>query len=243
MPYNLNRAALKADARAAMAESRANPYITALVFVLVSYLLDYLSMRLLNYDDISGYLYAYAMGAELDQETLLYVYRRLMEPNFVGRLIDLLISVVQIMLSVGFTLFCLRTVRRLENSVGNLLDSFGMFFRILGLSIMTSIFVTLWSLLFVVPGIVASYRYRQAYYILLEHPELGVMECIRRSKELMYGRKMELFVLDLSFIGWVLLTAIPFVSVYVLPYTETTYAGYYVAISSLDAGEGRQRTR
>ncbi len=240
MPININRAALKADARAAMAESRANPYITALVFVLVSYLLNYLSMRLVNYDDIMGYLYAYAMGAELDQETLMYVYNRLTEPNFAGRLIDLLISIVQLMLSAGFMLFCLRAVRRLENSVGNLLDSFGMFFRILGLQIVEGIFVFLWSLLFVIPGIVAAYRYRLAFYILLENPEMGIMECIRRSKELMYGRKMELFVLDLSFIGWNLLTVIPFVSVYVLPYTETTYAGYYVAVSSWGGGEGQR---
>lgn len=232
MPRYLNRAALKADARAAMAESKVNPYITALVLVLVSYLLNHLSMRLVNYDDIMGYLYAYAMGEELSQETLLYVYRRLTEPNLAGRLIDLMIGVVQLMLSTGFTLFCLRAVRRLENSVGNLLDSFGMFFRILGLTIVEGVFIMLWSLLLVVPGIVASYRYRQAYYLLLEHPEMDIMDCIRRSKELMYGRKMELFVLDLSFLGWYLLTAVPFVSVYVLPYTETTFANYYVTISS-----------
>ena len=237
MYHPINRAALKADARAAMSESRSNPYITALVFVAVNYLLNYLSMRVFNYDDILPQLYAYLAGAEFSTEELQYLYYRLTEPNFAGQLIDLLISVVQLMLSTGFTLFCLYAVRRAANSVGNLLDSFGMFFRILGLSIVTGLFTFLWGLLFVIPGIIAAYSYRQAYYLLLEHPEMSVMDCIRESKEMMRGRKGELFIRDLSFLGWSLLTIIPFVSVYVLPYTETTYAGYYVAISTPQGSE------
>lgn len=218
MYQQINRAALKADARAAMRESRANPYVTALVLVAVSYLLNYLSMRVTGLYELMPQIYAYLAGAHFTEEELLQLYYRLNEPRLGGQLIDLLISAVRLMLNTGFMLFCLLAVRRAANALGNLLDSFGMFFRILGLSIVT--------------GIIAAYSYRQAYYLLLEHPEMGIMECIRESKALMYGHKAELFVLDLSFLGWMLLTAIPFVSVYVLPYTETTYAAYYVAIST-----------
>ena len=52
------------------------------------------------------------------------------------------------------------------------------------------------------PGIVAAYRYRQALYLLLDHPERSAWQCLRESSALMSGHKWELFVLDLSFIGW-----------------------------------------
>ena len=240
MYQQINRAALKADARAAMRESRANPYVTALVLVAVSYLLNYLSMRVTGLYELMPQIYAYLAGAHFTEEELLQLYYRLNGPRLGGQLIDLLISAVQLMLNTGFMLFCLLAVRRAANALGNLLDSFGMFFRILGLSIVTGVFTFLWSLLLFVPGIIAAYSYRQAYYLLLEHPEMGIMECIRESKALMYGHKAELFVLDLSFLGWMLLTAIPFVSVYVLPYTETTYAAYYVAISTRHGAGQRQ---
>ena len=64
---------------------------------------------------------------------------------------------------------------------------------------------------------------------------MRVMDCIRESKRLMYGRKGELFILDLSFLGWCLLTIIPFASVYVTPYIQTTRAGYYLAVISIDS--------
>ena len=118
------------------------------------------------------------------------------------------------------------------------MDGFQHFLKIIGLNIVSGIFVFLWSLLFVIPGIVASYRYRQALYLLLDHPEMGIMECIRESKRLMRGHKAELFVLDLSFIGWALLAIIPFVSVYTLPYAESAYALYYDHLRRFDAEPG-----
>ena len=102
------------------------------------------------------------------------------------------------------------------------------------LQILSGIFIFLWSLLLVVPGIIAAYRYRQAIYILIDHPEMSVLECISESKRLMKGHKWELFVLDLSFIGWMILSAPPvlglFVSIYTTPYTGLTYALYYEAL-------------
>jgi len=103
------------------------------------------------------------------------------------------------------------------------------------LELVMYIFIFLWSLLFIVPGIIAAYRYRQALYLLLDHPEMGVMDCIRESKRLMTGHKGELFVVDMSFLGWYILCAVPFVSVYVTPYVNVTYAGYYDALVSGDA--------
>ena len=78
------------------------------------------------------------------------------------------------------------------------------------------------------PGIVAAYRYRQALYLLLDHPERSAWQCLRESGELMSGHKWELFVLDLSFLGWAMLSAMfaP-VSIWLDPYRAITNAGFY----------------
>lgn len=70
------------------------------------------------------------------------------------------------------------------------------------------LFVFLWSLLLVIPGIIASYRYAMTPYIMMEHPEMTPMEAINASKQMMDGHKWELFCLDFSFIGWDLLCAL-----------------------------------
>ena len=101
------------------------------------------------------------------------------------------------------------------------------------LNIVEGILIFLWSLLLVVPGIIAAYRYRLALYILIDHPEKTVIQCIRESKEMMRGHKAELFRLDLSMIGWLLLDMfVPFAAVWTAPYTNTVWALYYEALSN-----------
>ena len=96
------------------------------------------------------------------------------------------------------------------------------------ISLLSGLFIFLWSLLLVVPGIVAAYRYRQALYLLLDHPERSAWQCLRESSALMSGHKWELFVLDLSFLGWAMLSAMfaP-VSIWLDPYRAITNAGFY----------------
>ena len=71
------------------------------------------------------------------------------------------------------------------------------------------IFVCLWSMLLVVPGIIAAIRYSQAFYVLADDPDARPMECIRRSKELMNGNKGKFTLLTLSFLPWLILAALP----------------------------------
>ena len=72
------------------------------------------------------------------------------------------------------------------------------------LGLLISVFTALWSLLFVIPGIVKSYSYSMAFYIKVDNPTYTWKECIDQSKAMMNGHKMELFVQDLSFIGWMI---------------------------------------
>ena len=100
------------------------------------------------------------------------------------------------------------------------------------LSFLTWIFTILWSLLFVIPGIIKAYSYRMAFLILADNPELSANEALKKSKEMMKGHKLDLFVLDLSFIWWFLLVAITFgvASIYVAPYIGATQANFYESL-------------
>lgn len=76
------------------------------------------------------------------------------------------------------------------------------------LGLMMNILITLWSLLFVIPGIIKSYAYSIAYFVKCDNPELGWRECLDRSEAMMKGNKWRLFCLQFSFIGWSILGAL-----------------------------------
>lgn len=233
MFMRINRPMLKAEAKNCMRASKTNPYLTALLYFIACFIITRLISRLVFPSDLIHYVIdfnSYEVRLYISPE---YYGRILVEPF--AYILSLLLEVSRLLLDAGLVIFCLRAANRAENSVWNLIDGFPLVLRLIGLYIVEGIFVFLWSLLFIIPGIIASYRYRLAIYLLIERPELGIMDCIRESKRLMAGRKGELFVLDLSFIGWRILELIPLVSVYVAPYTATTYACYYLAVSSSDS--------
>ena len=96
-----------------------------------------------------------------------------------------------------------------------------------------NLFIFLWSLLLIIPGIVKSYQYRMIPYLLAEDPNLSFSEATRLSTEMMSGEKRDAFVLDLSFLGWQLLSCITcgILGVfYVNPYVQATNAELYVAL-------------
>ena len=110
-------------------------------------------------------------------------------------------------------------------------------FRIWGkafcLRLMTSLLIFLWALLFIIPGIIASYRYALAPYLMAEDPDMGVMEAIARSKELMNGNKWRLFCLQLSFIGWSLLCLLTLGIGYLwlVPYQNAAETAFYLELT------------
>lgn len=90
-------------------------------------------------------------------------------------------------------------------------SSFGGFARplnVTALLFLQNLLVFLWSLLLFFPGIVALYRYRQAWFIKVEHENLSARDCLRESSRMMRGFKGQAFLLDLSFLGWILLAAL-----------------------------------
>ncbi|MDO4553385.1 MAG: DUF975 family protein [Bacillota bacterium] len=150
--------------------------------------------------------------------------------SFIG---DLYLLIVTGPITLGYLSFILAVFRQREASPGMVLYGFERFGKALGLYIMISIFCFLWSLLLVIPGIIAWYRYRMAFYLLCDEPGLGILEAINRSKGLMRGNKAKLFCLDLSFIGWFLLGAITYglANIAVLPYYTSAEAAFYEMVT------------
>ena len=114
-----------------------------------------------------------------------------------------------------------------------LFSRMSIFGRALGLRLMTGILTGLWSLLFVIPGIVAAYRYALAPYLMAEHPEMGVMEAISQSKALMRGNKWRLFCLQLSFIGWGILSTLTMGigNLWLAPYRNAAETAFYLELT------------
>ena len=81
--------------------------------------------------------------------------------------------------------------------------------KLIALNLVVNAFTALWSLLLVFPGFIAFYRYRFAAYNLYENPDIGIFEALDRSKRQTRGMKMQLFNLDLSYFGWIVLAALP----------------------------------
>lgn len=225
----INRFQLKREAKASMHGKKPNVFLVSLFYLLILYVLNVLVTRMtfngLDFDrllrladDPSAFSAYIAAWAERGSSTF-------------SKLLDFVISVMRTVLAFGFCSFALNVSRNMPAGYGDLFDGFGIFFKCFFLQLVMGIFVFLWSLLFVIPGIVASYRYSLAVYVLLDDPDKGIMQCIRESKSLTKGYKWQLFMLDLSFIGWWILCLVPFVSIYVKPYYEVSKANYYRVIS------------
>lgn len=95
--------------------------------------------------------------------------------------------------------------------------------------ILMNVFIFLWSLLFIIPGIVKSYSYSMTYFIMRDDETIEGSDAITKSKEMMNGHKKELFMQDLSFIGWILLSILTFgiLLFWVVPYMNLARAEFY----------------
>lgn len=134
--------------------------------------------------------------------------------------------------SLNFGLSCIfLKLARGKNSVdlSDFFDGFKVFANTLVLGILQSLFILLWTLLFFFPGIIKSYSYSMSYYIMNDHPEYTPSQCLTESRRIMRGHKLDLFFLDLSFIGWM------FVSMFtcglgflwLTPYMNMAHAEFY----------------
>lgn len=133
-------------------------------------------------------------------------------------------------LAQGCDTFFLRNADDPTTKVGTIKEGFNPYLRNVKALFRRDFFVFLWSLLFIIPGIIKAIEYKLVPYILAENPEMTGKEAMERSKQLMTGHKWEAFVMDLSFLGWILVGCLTLgiaLVFYVEPYMECTYVEMY----------------
>ncbi|MBQ9960813.1 MAG: DUF975 family protein [Firmicutes bacterium] len=112
-------------------------------------------------------------------------------------------------LTCGMAMFMLAFFRAKKTDYGLLFEGFSMFGKCFWLYLLYAIKIALWSLLFVIPGVIAAFRYSQCFYLRVDHPEWTAGMCLKESSRLMMGNKGKYFGLQLSFIGWYMLALLP----------------------------------
>ncbi len=132
-------------------------------------------------------------------------------------------------LSLSLIRVYLMVIRGVTPEAKDSFSGFDDFFSAFKVTFLVGLYTFLWSLLFIIPGIVKSYAYSMSFYILADNKGKSARECIKESMAMTDGHKMELFVLDLSFIGWALLGALTcgIAYIWVIPYMQATRANAY----------------
>lgn len=254
----IDRKQLKTEAKQAMSAARPAPYWVTLALLAIMLILSVLTMSLDGTLTAVRTMYAGALEGRL-------VYA---EPRAVGGLtgwvLGLAVQIMTLELSVGFLLYALRVWRRQKAGVGDLFDAFGVFFQAIWIQLLPSLLVSLWTMVYVlpvstiimatgqtwwalvglpliIPAVRAMYSYRLATYIMLDNPGVSCWQCVQMSRQIMQGHRWEAFVLDLSFLGWALLCAVPvaglILMVWVMAYMQVTCAGFYERLAGTVTAE------
>lgn len=250
-----NRPEAKYRARLAMRGAYPHPMLVTLVYVLLTSAVSYVVMYFVTNPFTLAYWYL-VDGAEI-QAVYQNIFTPQRVGTYL--LMELLLTLYQWVMMFGYTAYALDLSRRAGPGYRTLLEGFAHLGKALLVSFLSALFAGLWSLLALLPGmvvfligvvletkiltlvgmllllagfvlgVIVSYRYRLATYFLLDHPDMGVLESITRSKQTMVGKKGAMFVLDLSFLGWWILSAftLGILSLWVTPYAWTAEANFY----------------
>ena len=231
----MSGAELKPGARRLMFAGAPRLFIVSIVYVLLVFAISALQYRMTGAAGLyQNYMARVAAGDPHSFSMLL----SFISPA--GTTLAALIWLPGRVLRAEFSYYCLSASRR--GGGGRRVISGAFFFcgKVMLIAVITTALTVLWSMLFFFPGVAAHYRYRQSYYILLDDPKKSALQCIAESKLLMAGNKLDLFLIDISFLGWHFLSAaliiitfftlpfpLPVLAFWVAPYTGVTRAIYY----------------
>ena len=179
--------------------------------------------------------------ASVDQDEVKFVVSTVLAILAIGFVIYLVITVFALafkyLLLTPFEYGCRKFFRKNLDEpakLSNIVYVFDSHYKnIVKTAFLTDLFIWLWSLLFIVPGIIKAYQYRLVPYIMSENPEMSFRDAQAESARLMNGNKWKTFVLDLSFIGWDILSIFTWGLLeifFVAPYKASTHAALYESI-------------
>lgn len=228
----INRARIKAEAKMIMKGARVSPYIMTLLVMAIVFVLDRVTdlveggSPFYSYGALQRYLEILESG---NLDALEQMFAMLRERTGETAFFLILVSLVGIILNGGYYIYCIGIRRGAEMPYATLADGLGSAGKLIWCWVQMSVKISLWSLLFWIPGIVARYRYRFAYYNILTDSSLSAGDAIKLSCQQTRGMKAELFVLDLSFIGWSLLSSVTFglLDIWLTPYMTLCDLAYF----------------
>ena len=212
MPMQLDTGAIKAESRSLLRTGSVNPFRMTLFYLLITLVLDMINSGVSYMIDSAGGFTVLSFS-----------------------FVSILVGLVALVLNAGYYCYCFGILRREEMPYESLFDAFPFAGKVILLFIVQYIFILLWTFLLVIPGIVAAYRYRFAMLNLCENPEIGVMEALNMSKAQTLGFKWQLFVLDLSFIGWNILVGLTLgiLDIWVAPYIAQSNIAFFQEIKKI----------
>lgn len=142
------------------------------------------------------------------------------------------LGIINVTLSVGMVRFFLLLVRGESVAVEQLFFGFKKIGTVVAAYMLMMLYIFLWSLLLIIPGIIATYNYFAVYYVLADDPAMSASDALKRSKALMYGHRFQAFKLSLRFVGWLLLCVLTLGIgfIWLFPYMSAAYAQFYNSI-------------
>ncbi len=211
----INHTACKARAKAVMNETSPTIFMAALIGVGIPILIGWLTSGTdgsgikLNFNLDSASLDLHNIGTFVrsawGQATAMLGAAIVSMMAIWAMLIGLIMGCAEAILNYGFTDYTLRTVRGDLGEPKNVLIGFRIPGRIIIAHILRGIVVWAGLVCFIIPGIIAAYSLRMTERVMIDHPEWTVVQCMQHSRALMRGHRMDLFGLDLSFFGWIIL--------------------------------------
>ena len=222
----LDRKGIKAEAKGIVKTARVSAYTFTLVYLLIIAALTVV-------DNLFGTEVSVNPEIELQLRQMgivvVEIPHLITVPASIAAFISLVVGFAQVVFGCGYNLYHLGVRRGREMGYNTLTEAFTFAGKAILLAVVMEIFVFLWTMLFIIPGIIAAYRYRFAMLNLCENPDIGIMDAIRMSKVQTAGYKWQLFVVDLSFLGWIILSALTagVLLIWVQPYMSQTYIGCF----------------
>ena len=227
-----NRIDIKLESKQIIRAARVSPLVMTAIVMAVVFVLD----RVVDLVEGGSLFYTYTLDWEYFQAALqgdIYAMDMLLdtlpESTASSFFFSTLVSLFTVVLNGGYYIYCMGVRRGAEMPYATLLDGLSVAGKLIWCWLQMTVKIFLWTMLFIVPGIIASYRYRFAYYNILSDDSLSAGDAIRLSCRQTNGIKGDLFCLDLSFIGWSILASLTMglLNIWVTPYRTLCDLAYF----------------
>lgn len=230
-----SRVDIKTEAKEILRSAKVSPILITLIVMAIAFVLNRV-MILVEYGTLFpiGFIQRYAEAyqqafATGDVSALQALAASLPESTSMSFFFSTLVSLFMVILNAGYFIYCMGIRQGVEMPYSTLTEGLSVAGKLIWCWVQLTVRTFLWSMLFIIPGIVAAYRYRFAYYNILTDGSLSASEAIALSCRQTAGMKMDLFVLDLSFIGWEIVSNFTYglLNIWLMPYKTLAELAYF----------------